>query len=97
MPQDLPQSDPDTQSAQEGAIAVLLGVVRVMVSSPAQVQIETQADATGVLLTLSVSPVDLDKVIGQGGRTARSLRTVLSAVGRKTGHRFMLDIKACNP
>ncbi len=35
---------------------------------------------------------DVGKVIGKQGRTARSLRTILSAASMKQRHRFSLDI-----
>ncbi len=35
---------------------------------------------------------DLGKVIGRQGRTARAMRTLLSAAGQKTRRRYTLDI-----
>jgi predicted RNA-binding protein YlqC (UPF0109 family) len=39
-----------------------------------------------------VAPNDIGKVIGKQGRTARSMRTILSAASMKLKHRFALDI-----
>ena len=39
-----------------------------------------------------VPQADLGKVIGRQGRTARAMRTLLSAAGQKTRRRYTLDI-----
>ena len=44
------------------------------------------------VLELRVAPNDLGKVIGKQGRTARSIRTILSAAGMKLRKRFTLEI-----
>ena len=36
--------------------------------------------------------IDLGKVIGKQGRTARSIRTILGAAGMKLNRRFTLEI-----
>ncbi len=41
---------------------------------------------------LRVAEGDLGKVIGKQGRTARSIRTLLGAVGTKLNRRFSLEI-----
>ena len=40
---------------------------------------------------------DVGKVIGKQGRTARSMRTILSAASMKLKHRFSLDIVEEDP
>lgn len=45
-----------------------------------------------VLLTLRTAPEDTGKIIGKGGRVARSLRTVLNGAGRKLKMRVDLSI-----
>jgi predicted RNA-binding protein YlqC (UPF0109 family) len=44
------------------------------------------------VLELTVAESDLGKVIGKSGRTARALRTLLSAAGVKSGKRYALEI-----
>ena len=46
----------------------------------------------GTIIELEVAPADLGKVIGRQGRTARAIRTLLTAVGQKTRRRYILDI-----
>jgi uncharacterized protein len=44
------------------------------------------------VVELEVAANDLGKVIGRQGRTARAMRTLLSAAGQKTRRRYTLDI-----
>jgi len=44
------------------------------------------------VIELEVDPEDLGKVIGRQGRTARALRTVLSAASHRSRRRYTLDI-----
>jgi predicted RNA-binding protein YlqC (UPF0109 family) len=44
------------------------------------------------VLELTVAESDLGKVIGKSGRTARALRTLLSAAGIKAHKRYALEI-----
>ncbi len=52
---------------------------------------EAAAERTTVL-ELRVAEEDLGKVIGKQGRTARAIRTILTAAGRKLGKHFVLEI-----
>jgi uncharacterized protein len=67
-------------------------VARALVDKPEEVSVETIQDGDGTLLRLHVAPSDVGKVIGKQGRTARSIRTVLSAASMKLKRRFSLDI-----
>jgi len=67
-------------------------VVRSLVSNPDAVIVERKIDEKGVLLTLTVDPEDLGRVIGKRGATAQSLRTLLRALGTKQEARFNLKI-----
>lgn len=46
----------------------------------------------GAIFRLSLAPDDVGKVIGRDGRTARSLRLILEAIGRKTKQKLNLEI-----
>lgn len=67
-------------------------IVKSLVSSPDDVVIERIIDEKGVLLTLTVNPDDLGRVIGKRGMTAQSLRTLLRALGTKHDARYNLKI-----
>ncbi len=67
-------------------------VVKSLVSKPEAVSVERIIDEKGVLLTLTVDPEDLGRVIGKRGATAQSLRTLLRALGTKNEARYNLKI-----
>ena len=67
-------------------------IVKSLVNSPDEVSIDRKIDEKGVLLTLSVDPEDLGRVIGKRGATAQSLRTLLRALGTKNDARYNLKI-----
>ena len=67
-------------------------VVKSLVGNPEAVIVERIIDEKGVLLTLTVDPEDLGRVIGKRGATAQSLRTLLRALGTKNEARYNLKI-----
>ena len=67
-------------------------VVKSLVEHPDDVVVERMIDEKGVLLTLTVNPEDLGRVIGKRGGTAQSLRTLLRALGTKNDARYNLKI-----
>lgn len=68
-------------------------IVKSLVSNPDDVIVDRQIDEKGVLLTLTVNPDDLGRVIGKRGATAQSLRTLLRALGTKNDARYNLKIE----
>ncbi|HEU5475554.1 MAG TPA: RNA-binding protein [Actinophytocola sp.] len=56
-------------------------LVRGIVDHPDDVRVELVTTRRGRTLELHVNPDDLGKVIGRGGRTATSLRTVMAGIG----------------
>ncbi|MEO2065701.1 RNA-binding protein with KH domain [Thermovibrio guaymasensis] len=67
-------------------------VAKRLVDNPDQVQVtETEGERT-IVIELKVAPADLGKVIGRQGRTAKALRTLLSAAATKMGKRAVLEI-----
>lgn len=67
-------------------------IVKSLVGHPDDVVVERLIDEKGVLLTLTVNPEDLGRVIGKRGATAQSLRTLLRALGTKNDARYNLKI-----
>lgn len=67
-------------------------VVKSLVDSPNDVKINRTVDEMGVLLTLSVNPADMGKIIGRTGNTAKAIRTLLRVVGMKNNARVNLKI-----
>jgi len=67
-------------------------IAQALVDYPDQVQVsEIEGEQTSVI-ELKVAQEDLGKVIGKQGRTARAMRTILSAVSTKIGKRSVLEI-----
>ena len=67
-------------------------IARALVDNPEQVSVsEVEGNQTSVL-ELKVAKEDLGKVIGKQGRTARAMRTILSAASAKLKKRTVLEI-----
>ncbi len=67
-------------------------IVKTLVNAPDKVEIDRKIDEKGVLLSLSVDPEDVGRVIGRRGATAQSIRTLLRALGTKNDARYNLKI-----
>ena len=67
-------------------------IAQSLVDNPEQVQVnEIEGEQTSVI-ELKVAKEDLGKVIGKQGRTARAMRTILSAASTKIRKRAVLKI-----
>jgi len=67
-------------------------IAQALVDYPEQVSVaEVEGNQTSVL-ELKVAKEDLGKVIGKQGRTARAMRTILSASSAKLKKRTVLEI-----
>lgn len=67
-------------------------IVKTLVNNPDKVHVDRQIDEKGVLLSLTVDPEDVGRVIGRRGSTAQSIRTILRALGTKNSARYNLKI-----
>ena len=67
-------------------------IAKALVDDPQAVEVQVIVRNENTVLRLRVANADVGKVIGKQGRTARSLRTILSAVSMKLHHRYTLDI-----
>ncbi|MEJ2066415.1 MAG: KH domain-containing protein [Deltaproteobacteria bacterium] len=67
-------------------------IAKSLVDNPDAVKVtEIEGEKTSVI-ELSVAKEDLGKIIGKQGRTARSIRTILSAASTKNNKRAVLEI-----
>jgi len=67
-------------------------IAKSLVDSPDEVVVsEVQGERTSVI-ELKVAKEDLGKVIGKQGRTARAMRTILSAASTKIRKGSVLEI-----
>jgi uncharacterized protein len=78
------------------AVSLLTRIAQALTMHPDAVLVKAlPASTEGVTtLELSVKSADMGSVIGNQGRIARSLRTVLVAMGRTHGREYKLDIVA---
>ena len=67
-------------------------IVKTLVNNPDKVAVERVIDEKGVLLSLTVDPEDVGRVIGKRGVTAQALRVLLRALGTKQDARYNLKI-----
>lgn len=67
-------------------------MAKALVDNPDQVVVREIEGEQSSVIELRVSREDLGKVIGKQGRTARAMRTILSAASTKLRKRAVLDI-----
>lgn len=67
-------------------------IAKSLVDHPDDVRVSEIDGSQATVLELRVGDGDLGKVIGKQGRTARAIRTILSASGTKLKKRFVLEI-----
>lgn len=67
-------------------------LAKALVDRPEDVTVDVADEDRAWLFELTVDESDLGKVIGKEGRTARALRTVLSAAAAKIERRAILEI-----
>ena len=67
-------------------------VVKALVDNPNDVKLDRTVDEMGVLITLTVNPADMGKIIGRMGNTAKAIRTLLRVIGMKNNARVNLKI-----
>lgn len=69
-------------------------IVRYLVDDEAAIRVDCLDGNDGVTtLSVHVAPSETGMLIGKQGRTARSLRTILSAASMKLHHRYGLNIR----
>lgn len=71
---------------------LVLFLARALVEHPDQVVVDEIQEPDALVFELKVAESDLGRVIGRQGRTAKALRTVLSAASAKMRQRAILEI-----
>ena len=67
-------------------------IAKSLVDQPDKVKTSMSVEEDNVTIALTVAQEDLGKVIGKQGRTARAMRTLLSAAAEKENKKTRLDI-----
>jgi predicted RNA-binding protein YlqC (UPF0109 family) len=78
--------------AQDRLQDLIAYIASSLVDDPDSVEVNVVEEDRAVVLELTVAPDDLGKVIGKEGRTARAMRTLLSATSARMRKRAVLDI-----
>lgn len=67
-------------------------IVKALVDNPDKVMVKEIAGEKSIIYELRVGEGDLGKVIGKEGRTAKAIRTIITAAAMKQGKRTVLEI-----
>ena len=67
-------------------------IVKALVDNPEKVEVKEIAGEKSIIYELKVGEGDLGKVIGKEGRTARAIRTIITAAAMKLGKRTVIEI-----
>ena len=67
-------------------------IVKALVDSPDKVAVTEIAGEKSIIFELRVGEGDLGKVIGKEGRTAKAIRTIITAAAMKQGKRAVIEI-----
>ena len=68
-------------------------IARALVDNPDSVVVTETSDDNTINIELTVAPEDMGKVIGKGGRIAKSIRTVVKAAASKGDKKVVVDIR----
>jgi predicted RNA-binding protein YlqC (UPF0109 family) len=68
-------------------------VAKQLVDSPDAVVITEEEKDNKIIFKIKVAQADIGKIIGKQGRTAQSMRVLLSAVAAKLGKRALLEVE----
>ncbi len=78
---------------REAEMKELISVIaKALVDYPEQVKVTEIAGEQTSVIELRVAKEDLGKVIGKQGRTAKAMRTILSAASAKVRKRHVLEL-----
>ena len=67
-------------------------IAKALVDNPEAVVVREIEGAQTAVIELDVAKDDIGKIIGKQGRTARAIRTILSAASTKIKKRSVLEI-----
>ncbi len=67
-------------------------MAKALVDNPDHVEVNEVSGERTTVFEIRVAESDLGKVIGKQGKTARAMRTIISAAGTKLGKRCVIEI-----
>jgi predicted RNA-binding protein YlqC (UPF0109 family) len=72
---------------------VLQFLVEALVEHPEEVSVTEEERGSDIVFSVHVHPDDMGQIIGRSGRVAKAIRSVMRAVGRRSGRRVTVDIR----
>ncbi len=87
--------DLDGNDATERALSasnVLAYIAKSLAEDPNAVSVDVSERSGKVVLSLTVGPNDMGRVIGRRGRTAQAIRALVGAAGARDGVTTSVDI-----
>jgi predicted RNA-binding protein YlqC (UPF0109 family) len=73
---------------------LVLYVTQSLVDNPQAVQVRQIEGSHSLIIKLAVAPEDMGKVIGQQGKIAKALRTLITVAAARDGKRATLEIQS---
>ena len=67
-------------------------IAKALVDRPEEVRVTEEEREDAIVLKLSVAEADMGRVIGKGGKIAKSIRAVLRAASAHQSKHILLDI-----
>jgi uncharacterized protein len=67
-------------------------IVKSLVDYEAEVTVKQVDGTTSSIIEVNVNKDDVGKVIGKQGNTAKAIRTILKASGKKQNRKFSLNL-----
>lgn len=68
-------------------------LAKSLVDQPDAVTVEEQENEDAIVITLSVAPDDMGRVIGRNGKIAKSIRTIVKSASYKLSKKVVVEIR----
>ena len=92
MPRSASSAPADSAHGPEQMKELVAYLAKNLVDKTDEIEVEDIEEDDGLVIELTVAEEDLGKVIGKEGKTARAMRSVLSAAASKIHRRVILEI-----
>ena len=68
-------------------------IVKNLVENKDEVKVESAQDGKVTVLTVTVNPSDMGKVIGKDGKIVQSIRNIVRSVAAKSKAKYVVKVK----
>lgn len=72
---------------------LIIYLAKSLVDEPDAVTVEETETDDAIVITLSVAPDDMGRVIGKNGKIAKSIRTIVKSASYKLSKKVIVEIK----